>query len=96
MGDRLYDFDIETLGEAKLQSPIRMSKSGGDGMADYVNDSDKVLYSIDTEVVDGRRQPVHEDAMEVAGPREKIYFNPSHVHAAICTCGGILPIATQT
>ena len=34
MGDRLYDFDIETLGEAKLQSPIRMSKSGGDGMAD--------------------------------------------------------------
>ena len=91
MGDRLYDFDIETLGEAKLQSPIRMSKSGGDGMADYVNDSDKVLYSIDTEVVDGRRQPVHEDAMEVAGPREKIYFNPSHVHAAICTCGGICP-----
>ena len=91
MGDRLYDFDIETLGEAKLQSPIRMSKSGGDGMADYVNDSDKVLYSIDTEIVDGRRQPVHEDAMEVAGPREKIYFNPSHVHAAICTCGGICP-----
>ena len=41
--------------------------------------------------MDGRRQPVHEDAMEVAGPREKIYFNPSHVHAAICTCGGICP-----
>ena len=91
MGDRLYDFDIETLGEAKLQSPIRMSHQGGDGMADYVNDNDKVLYSTDTEVVDGRRQPVHEDAMEVAGPREKIYFNPSHVHAAICTCGGICP-----
>ena len=91
MGDRLYDFDIETLGEAKLQSPIRMSHQGGDGMADYVKDEDKVLYSTDTEVVDGRRQPVHEDAMEVAGPREKIYFNPSHVHAAICTCGGICP-----
>ena len=34
MGDRLYDFEIETLGEAKLQSPIRMSHQGGDGMAD--------------------------------------------------------------
>ena len=91
MGDRLYDFDIETLGEAKLQSPIRMSHQGGDGMADYVKDEDKVLYSTETKIVDGKRQPVHEDAMEVAGPREKIYFNPSHVHAAICTCGGICP-----
>ena len=62
MGDRLYDFDIETLGEAKLQSPIRMSHQGGDGMADYVNDNDKVLYSTDTEVVDGRRQPAGESA----------------------------------
>ena len=43
MGDRLYDFEIETLGEAKLQSPIRMSHQGGDGMADYVKDEDKDL-----------------------------------------------------
>ena len=29
-----YDFTIETLGPAKLSSPIRMSKRGGDGLAD--------------------------------------------------------------
>ncbi len=91
MGDMLYDFTVESLGTAKLPTPIKMSKAGGDGMADYVSDDDKVLYTTDTKVVDGKRVPLHDDAMEVAGPREKLYFNPSHVHAAICTCGGICP-----
>ena len=29
--------------------------------------------------------------MEKAGPREMIYFNPAHVTAGICTCGGLCP-----
>jgi 6-phosphofructokinase 1 len=29
--------------------------------------------------------------MEKAGPREKVYFKPSDVHAAIVTCGGLCP-----
>ena len=86
-----YDFAIDRLGEAKLNSPIRMSKSGGDGVADYVKDTDRILYSIETEEVDGNVRPVHSDTLELAGPREKIYFNPAHVHAAICTCGGLCP-----
>ena len=86
-----YDFTIDRLGEAKLKSPIRMSKSGGDGVADYVKDTDRILYSIETEEVDGAVRPVHSDTLELAGPREKIYFNPAHVHAAICTCGGLCP-----
>ncbi|MBQ2258701.1 MAG: hypothetical protein II339_00400 [Spirochaetales bacterium] len=88
---RLYDFSIDTLGPAKLKSPIRMSAKTGDGVADYVYDSDRILFDIETEVVDGEIMPVHSDTLELAGPREKIYFNPSHVHAAICTCGGLCP-----
>ena len=90
-GNVHYDFTIERLGEAKLNSPIRMSTKGGDGLADYVKDSDKILYSIQAEEVDGEVRPVQSEALELAGPREKIYFNPAHVHAAICTCGGICP-----
>jgi len=86
-----FDFSIDRLGEAKLNSPIRMSGTIGDGVADYVKDTDQILYSIDAETVDGEVRPVHTDAIELAGPREKIYFNPSHVHAAICTCGGLCP-----
>ena len=29
--------------------------------------------------------------MEKAGPREKIFFDPSHAKAGICTCGGLCP-----
>lgn len=86
-----YDFSVESLGVAKTPSPIRMSRRADDGMADYVTDKDKILFSIETHDVDGKATSLNDDTIEVAGPREKIYFNPSHVHAAICTCGGICP-----
>lgn len=86
-----YDFTIESLGPAKLNSPIRMSKKEGDGFVDYVQDTDRILYSIETEETAEGSRPVHSDTLMLAGPREKIYFNPAHVHAAICTCGGLCP-----
>ena len=87
-----YDFSIETLGKAKIPSPIRMSDKDGDGFADYVSDDDRILYCIDTvKNHSGHRVPKSEDTVELAGPRQNIYFNPAHVHAAICTCGGICP-----
>src|SRR5690554_1477245 len=87
-----YDFTISTLGEAKILSPIEMSKDSNDGLADYVSEDKRVLYSIETVVNNsGEEEPLYHDTVEVAGPREKIYFNPPHVHAAIVTCGGICP-----
>ncbi|MCK5154182.1 MAG: ATP-dependent 6-phosphofructokinase, partial [Spirochaetales bacterium] len=56
----------------------------------YVSDDEGVLNKIrifnaeDTVSVEGNQ-------LELAGPREKIFFNPSHVHAAIVTCGGLCP-----
>ena len=32
-----------------------------------------------------------EDLLEIAGPRENIFFDPTHVHAGIVTCGGLCP-----
>lgn len=87
-----YDFSIKTLGKAKIVSPIKMSMEVGDGIADYVTDADRILYDIDTLTTEaGHILPVCEDTVELAGPREYIFFNPAHVHAAICTCGGICP-----
>lgn len=90
--DLQYNFDIANLGEAKLISPIVMSESQGDGVANYVSDDDRLYFSVDT-VDTGKayREPLIKDTVEKAGPRNKIYFNPAHVHAAICTCGGICP-----
>ena len=92
MSSNKIDFSIPSLGEAKISSPIMMSSTHDDGQADYVTDDDHILYSIDTDIDEkGHPVPRHEETLEVAGPRAKIYFNPAHVHAAICTCGGICP-----
>ncbi|MFA5447907.1 MAG: ATP-dependent 6-phosphofructokinase [Sphaerochaeta sp.] len=86
------DFTIASLGETKIANPILMSTTQNDGQAAYVSDDDHILFGIDTDIdEDGHPVPRHEEMMELAGPREKIYFNPPHVHAAICTCGGICP-----
>lgn len=86
------DFTIETLGEARIPSPLRMSSVDGDGFADYVSDDERILHCIDTVMSkDGHWIPENEETVELAGPRKNIYFNPVHVHAAICTCGGICP-----
>lgn len=92
MKEKKFDFTIRTLGKAKIVSPIKMSMEAGDGIADYVTEDDRILFGIDTLTTEaGHVIPVCEDTVELAGPREYIYFNPSHVHAAICTCGGICP-----
>ena len=82
-------FTIERVGEPKIDTPIRMSSIHGDGSADYVEDTDKIYLNIDHDESKGKED--QEDVLELAGPRKKIYFNPAHVHAAICTCGGICP-----
>ncbi|MBR1937801.1 MAG: ATP-dependent 6-phosphofructokinase [Spirochaetales bacterium] len=86
------DFNVDKLGEAKLVSPIDMRVESLDGFVHYVSDDDRVLFSVKTKVdKDGKRVPEISETMELAGPREKIYFNPQHVHVAIVTCGGICP-----
>ena len=86
-----YDFTVPRLGEAKLDSPIRMSTVLGDSLANYVTDEEYIFYDI--EAKPGTPCDTYEksDLLEKAGPREKIYFNPRHVHAGIVTCGGLCP-----
>ncbi|MDD3822127.1 MAG: ATP-dependent 6-phosphofructokinase [Sphaerochaetaceae bacterium] len=87
-----YDFTIPNLGKAKILSPIKMSTSEDDGLADYVLDSRRIYFGIDALINEkGEEVPESHDTVELAGPREKIYFNPAHVHVAIATCGGICP-----
>ncbi|MBQ0070273.1 MAG: ATP-dependent 6-phosphofructokinase [Spirochaetales bacterium] len=86
MEQEKLNFTIETLGTAKIQTPIKMSSLNGDGKADYEDDNHKIYLDIDHDV-----NKSDSELLELAGPREKIYFNPARTHAAICTCGGICP-----
>lgn len=87
-----FDFTVEQLGECKVPSPIELSREHGEFRANYVRDTSFVRYNLnifDPENISG--DSVKSNLMQKAGPREFIYFNPAHVTAGICTCGGICP-----
>jgi len=88
--DYKFDFTIEELGKPSVQSPIKMSKTHGDKIANYVRDDRFVRLS--SFIVPGPQPTVERNqVLERAGPREHIYFTPKHVHAGIVTCGGLCP-----
>ncbi|MBN2509754.1 MAG: ATP-dependent 6-phosphofructokinase [Spirochaetales bacterium] len=85
------DFSIPRLGEAKIKSPIQMSTTYGDNIANYVTDDEHILYDIEARPGMSLPDVPRELMLEKAGPRESIFFSPAHVHAGIVTCGGLCP-----
>jgi 6-phosphofructokinase 1 len=82
---------IPTLGEAKILSPVHKKEREKERQA-FVSDDDKVLIDINPARIlkcfkEGKELP----SFEMAGPREKIYFDPSKLRCAIVTCGGLCP-----
>lgn len=86
-----YDFTVESLGECKVKSPIELALEHGNFRAAYVPDNSYVRRQVN--IYSNAEAPADEKSeyMEKAGPREYIYFNPAHVTAGICTCGGLCP-----
>ena len=82
---------IPVLGAAKIKSPIRGQKSGVDP-AIFVTDDDRVLVDVTPAGLERLcRQNRPFPSFEMAGPREKIYFDPSKLRCALVTCGGLCP-----
>jgi len=78
---------IKTLGPAKIDSPF-LHRSDYLAFTQFVDDRTRVLVDITWE--DGR--PRNEGLkFEFAGPRKKIYFDPSKLKCAIVCCGGLCP-----
>ncbi|RCK80523.1 MAG: 6-phosphofructokinase [Candidatus Ozemobacter sibiricus] len=86
------DFQVRRLGEATFPSPLGLSKSDGDMLTNYTQDDDRILYEVSLrkvqEVIAAGRVPC---SFEKAGPREKVFFNPSETRVGIVTCGGLCP-----
>ena len=78
------DFSIQRLGACRFASQM----TGGR----FVSDGDRVLYHVNLEEVKGWLDKGAEPpAMETAGPRETLYFDPSTLACGIVTCGGLCP-----
>jgi len=79
-----YNFDIRDLGERKVTSPLNI--------ANFMTDDQRLLFDcyIDYSSTDyDKKSPLR--SIELAGPREKIFFDPVRTKAAIVTCGGLCP-----
>jgi 6-phosphofructokinase 1 len=85
------DFSTQRLGEPRIKSPIALGTMQNDGFADFVRDDQRVAYGIEVTLEEGNQALKERGLLEKAGPRELIYFDPSKVHAAIVTCGGLCP-----
>ncbi len=86
-----YDFSVDNLGECKIKSPIELSLQHGDFRANYVTPGSYVRNHVSVYKDSVDPDNPSEYLLEKAGPREFIYFNPAHVTAGICTCGGLCP-----
>lgn len=84
-------YDPKRLGTPTVPSPLQLSLNVGDLRSNYVDDDERVLYGIEFR---GEHATIDSDevgSFEKAGPREKLFFEPLNVHAAIVTCGGLCP-----
>jgi 6-phosphofructokinase 1 len=58
----------------------------------YVDDASRVLVDGNLVAASQRGVPLDQlPAFEAAGPRQKIYFDPSKIRVGIVTCGGLCP-----
>jgi len=84
MTEDVLNFNIENLGERSIPSPVVTHN--------FTADHKRILFNTGLETynafttTDGT--PL---SLEVAGPRDKIFFDPATTKAAIVTCGGLCP-----
>jgi 6-phosphofructokinase 1 len=82
---------IPTLGPCRVPSPIKRGEKG-ELRRSFVNDTDKVVMDVDLNHINKMIQEEQSlPAFEMAGPREKLYFDPSKLRCGIVTCGGLCP-----
>lgn len=74
---------ISTLGKAKIHNPMRNKRFVDDTRPQTLIMTPEELSELEDEAI-----PMQ---FEKAGPREKIYFDPSKTKCAVVTCGGMCP-----
>lgn len=82
---------IPQLGEPKIPSPILKTKYATHYQS-FVKDTDRVVIDDNLEnLMKNIQESKPIPSFELAGPREKLYFDPSKLRCALVTCGGLCP-----
>ncbi|UCD38406.1 MAG: ATP-dependent 6-phosphofructokinase [Fidelibacterota bacterium] len=81
----LPDFTIKKLGKAEHTSPIKEIR--------FIRDAERIVYDVHCDALMERIAEGADcvAALEAAGPRKKLYFDPVKITAGIVSCGGLCP-----
>lgn len=85
-------FAIPTLGPCEVESPLAAFHDPEGKTIDFVEDSECILVDDTVRAVRAhaaRGGPCL--ALELAGPRRRIFFEPGRVRMGMVTCGGLCP-----
>ncbi len=87
--DQLLDaseFHVRTLGDCRVPSPVQSLPKR------FADDRSRVLACSESAALESYLQAgVVPPSFEAAGPREKLFFDPSEISCGILTCGGLCP-----
>jgi 6-phosphofructokinase 1 len=84
------DVVIKDLGKCRFPSPAAAHL--GEGAMHFVGEADKVLVNDRLSQLPTSPELLRQlPAFELAGPRNRVFFDPSRVRAGIVTCGGLCP-----
>jgi 6-phosphofructokinase 1 len=83
---------IHSLGERTISSPLEKIMAEGTPGHAFYSDDHRVLVNHElpnvARIIEAKREF---PCFEVAGPRKKIFFDPTRTNCAIVTCGGLCP-----
>jgi 6-phosphofructokinase 1 len=83
---------IRSLGERTISSPLEKIMAEGTPGHAFYSDDHRVLVNHElpnvARIIEAKREF---PCFEVAGPRKKIFFDPTRTNCAIVTCGGLCP-----
>ena len=79
-----YSCQVKTLGECRIPSPVQFGQFVQDGERIFATENE--TYSRFAETKLG-----HQPTFERAGPKERIFHDPSWTRVAIVTAGGLCP-----
>ena len=77
--------NIQSVGPCEYESPLRHT---GGLEVNFKTDGERIF--IDDRVTADGESPSR-SSFEIAGPRERVFFNPAKTTAGIVTCGGLCP-----
>ena len=85
ISDRVkYSCNVKTLGECKLPSPVRHKKYVAEGERVFATENETFARYAETRLG-------HLPTFEKAGPKERIFHDPSWTRVGIVTAGGLCP-----